>query len=315
MRTNKLPLPISIIAALMLISMAFLSAFAAETPSVDEASPSPQNDAAGFPAPTDEASTDSLEYASVPLNVMLPTSVVITIDPFEISKKGHVHSGTYAIKNLGDTDVLISFTDMRVTFANDRDFEALALPFDESGESKLKSLYLLLDFGRNDADPIVLTDKARENEASFSIRAAQNDPDGADSLSLSFSGSVNHAPAVEWKAGDVSIRLTYLIRAVPPIETESETPPDELPEEANGDTATPWTEENRPVDDAESPAAPANRPSDGPPVRPALPETPVTEEPAATTQGALSGSPPASRIETTYSVRNGFRKSGEADFT
>jgi hypothetical protein len=214
--------------------------------------------------------TENTDYTGATLNVMIPASVRITIDPLEMSGKGQIYSDAYAIKNLGDTDVVLSFTDMRVDFANDRDFEALALPFDENAASKRKSIYMVVDFGRGDIPPVVLTDLSRESEVRIPIRAAQNDPNGEDSLSLRFSGSVNHAPEVAWQSGDVSINLTYLIRAVPPPEEETLALPEEELQEQTQDEP-----------------APPTFPEGPPPEEPAQPEPPAT--PPTTTQGALQG--------------------------
>jgi hypothetical protein len=256
-------------------------------PLAETQSDAPGADAAASSAPADEAA-ESPDYDDATLNVVIPSSVRITIDPFEISGKGQIFSGAYAIKNLGDTDVELSFTDMRVTFANDRDFETLALPFDENAASERKAIYMVLDFGRSDIPPVVLTDPLRENEIRIPIRTAQNDPEGADSLSLSFSGSVNHAPDVAWQSGDVSISLTYLLRAVPPpeeaIDEEIPTlPEEELPERTQ--------DEERPAVTEEDPTAPQGDPAEPPPYTPAppeIPEAPEDEATPVTTQGALS---------------------------
>jgi hypothetical protein len=163
-----------------------------------------------------DADVQDEQETSPVLNIVIPATVSISIDPFEINGRGQIYSDEYAIQNLTDSDVILTFTDMRVIFANDTDFEALAVPFDENTVSDRKAVQLVLNFGRNDVTPVVLTDMNRAAEKSVLLRAAEYDAsEAASSLSLSFTGSLNHAPAVDWKDGDVKLRLEYLLEAVP----------------------------------------------------------------------------------------------------
>ncbi len=152
---------------------------------------------------------------SAVLEVMIPSTVSITIDPFELAGRGQIYSDIYEIGNYGDADVLLTFTDIQVTFADDENFESLAGPFDESSGSELKSIYLQLDFGRDDVPSAVLTGPGRAGGISIPLASAQTGTDRSF-VSLSFSGSVNHLPEVAWQDGDVKISMTYSIDAVPP---------------------------------------------------------------------------------------------------
>jgi hypothetical protein len=150
------------------------------------------------------------------VNVAVPSSLDFTIDPFEIADKGQVYSGVYSVRNRGDTDVLLTFTETAVIFASDTDFEALPEPFDENNASDRKAIYLLLDFGREDVAPVILTD-ADAALAQILLTVAD---DGESTCTLSLSGSVNPYPAEDWRDGDVRIRLNYRLEALQPMAVE-----------------------------------------------------------------------------------------------
>ena len=180
------------------------------------------------------------------LNVIVPINVNITIDPLELAGKGQIYSNVYKIKNDGDTDVLLTFTDIQVTFSDDLNFEALAQPFDEKIGSSLKAIYMQMDFGRSDIPSAVITDNQSTRGAiTIPLASAQDETVVNSILQLNFSGSVNYAPVVAWEDNDVTIRITYTLEAVPPPPAEEaplatdaaiETP---AVEEATADTGEP----------------------------------------------------------------------------
>jgi hypothetical protein len=159
--------------------------------------------------PGDEKESSMPDDDSDVVNLIIPATVSIIIDPFEINGRGQVFSDTYKIQNLGHTDVVMTFTDMRCTFANEADFEPMARPFEEYGGSSRKSMYLLLDFGREDISPVVLTDSNHISEVSIPLSGANADT--ASSISLSFSGYVGQNLNTHWHDGDVKISLGYRI--------------------------------------------------------------------------------------------------------
>jgi len=225
------------------------------------------------------------------LNVIVPSTVQLTINPLELNGRGQIYSDDYRIENRGDTDVLLTFTDIEVIFANDTEFEPLAEPFEENG-SKRKSIYLLMDFGRSDFPPVVLTDFSREAGEPIPLYAAQSGPTEKSSVSLRFSGSVNHAPAVDWQDGDVKINLTYRLEAVPPpdeenqpADEENQPADEEEPLEAAGDKEkTPDNAAAEPDNIKAEEAMPGGSLPETPPAEPATPgigtpvENPVSEE-------------------------------------
>lgn len=153
------------------------------------------------------------------LNVCVPTSVDFTIDPFELAGRGQIYSDIPPIVNCGDTDVLLTFTDISVRFADGTDFEPMALPFDgDNGFGGRKSIYLAIDYDRGDDVYFVLTDT--EPALPPILLAAGSDE---NICALRVSGSVNPYPAEEWREGDVHIRLIYQIETLPTIAWETTT--------------------------------------------------------------------------------------------
>jgi hypothetical protein len=208
---------------------------------ISDSSPESQEDAAD---PSDEAENadDEILDVVVPitdvLNVVVPTTVSMTLDPLELSGRGQIYSDIYDIINLGDTDVVLTLTDIQVIFANDSDFEALAQPYDQASQSSLKAVFLVMDFGRAEVPPVVLTDTDREGPVSILLNSAQGGTEGISHLYLSFTGNLNENPAVPWVDGDIKIVITYSMENVSSSEEdneESETTDAEAEAEAEND--------------------------------------------------------------------------------
>lgn len=163
-----------------------------------------------FGAAMDTDSTDSYEdndytyVISEVLNVILPSAVEFNIDPFELGGRGQIYSDMYFIENKSETSVFLTFSDGGgVTFANNTDFEAVSYPFGNI-KSDLKSIYLVLNFGRDDIPDIVFTDYNHSGGVTIELEPHSLIP-------FSFSGTVNPYPAVKWRAGDVKLCLTYAL--------------------------------------------------------------------------------------------------------
>jgi hypothetical protein len=146
------------------------------------------------------------------LNIVIPSDLNFTIDPLDLAGRGQVYSDAQTIENLGETDVIVSFSDVSVVFANETDFEAVSAPFNAYAGSARKAIYLLLDFGRPDVPAAVLTDKTRTDAPAVFMSAAGSEP---NACSLSLSGNVNYGKDADWQDGDVKIRLTYKIETIP----------------------------------------------------------------------------------------------------
>jgi hypothetical protein len=154
-----------------------------------------------------EIPVKSMQNNEEVLNVIIPISVKFTIDPFEVNGKGQVYSEVYWIENQNDVSVSMTFNGVGLTFANDTDFEAVAVPFSDS-DSGLKSIYLEMEFGWNSTPPIIFTDAGNFNEITVELGPYL---DSSYLLPFWFAGTINPNPAVKWESGDVKILLTYTL--------------------------------------------------------------------------------------------------------
>jgi hypothetical protein len=178
-------------------------------------------DMPGDGSPPEDVPGDGLPEDGV-LHVTVPRTLDFVIDPFEIDGKGQIYSEAGIIENRGDTDVLLTFSDITVIFENGADIESMDRPFDEYGYAgpMRKALYMLLGFGRQDVPPLVLTDEtARMYPPDILLGAAGS---GTDSCTLGLSGSVNCDIDAGWKNGDVKISLNYHMEVVFPPEAGEE---------------------------------------------------------------------------------------------
>jgi hypothetical protein len=159
-----------------------------------------------------EQEPEEAENHNPVLNVLIPLSLDFTLDPFEINGRGSVYSDTFKIENHSDFDVVITFSDISVTFANQTDFLPLPRPFNDGAHEYLKAIYLLLDFGRADTPPVIATSPYA---AGLSVAVPLSEPGaGPSTCALSISGNLNPNPAQSWVSGDVRINVKYTIEAV-----------------------------------------------------------------------------------------------------
>ena len=140
------------------------------------------------------------------INVVVPLSLDFVIDPIELAGRGSVYSETYMIENHGDADVIITFSNIAITFANDTDFVPLSQPFGDRMGEPLKAIYMLLDFGRPEIGSVVATAESSNEPLSALLTAGGNE---LSFCSLTISGNLNPSPSKNWANGDVRISLTY----------------------------------------------------------------------------------------------------------
>lgn len=147
-------------------------------------------------------------------SVQVPANINFVIDPLELAGLGQVYSKEFPVINHSSVDVLFVLTDVQVTFAEDTYIEPLVEPVDFGMgiADDRKSIYLELDFGREDGAHLILTD-ADSKPPPILLSAAGED---GDSCALRISGSVSLYPAEEWSKGDVRIQLTYQLEASVP---------------------------------------------------------------------------------------------------
>jgi hypothetical protein len=207
------------------------------------------------------------------VSVVVPSTLDFTLDPLEINGLGTVFSDKYPLVNLGATDVILTFTDIKVIFGNDTDFVMSDVPVGADEIGGLKKAYLLLDFGNPDIEPIVLTDDSAAIPPEMILKAEFKE--NAE-YSLSVAGSISSYPDSDWKTGDVSISLTYRLDSAV-IEEAAQTEeaiqiaePVEIPEAI---------EAPAPADAPEQPGEPAQTEEQtGPSEESAPTDTPNTEE-------------------------------------
>ena len=254
------------------------------------------------------------------LNVVVPVSVSVTIDPLELAEKGQIYSNTFMINNDGDTDVLLTFTDIQLTFADETNFLPVAQPFDEGFETTQKAIYMSLNFGREGLPPVVLTDTAATKSGIvIPMSTAGAVTEGTADLQFSFSGCVSAVPNIPWQDNDVRISMNYTLQTVTPVVeelvpifTEEVVTPESV--EVTQGAAEPATEPETAITEGES-ADPAETTTEDsatadPVVEPTDPEAPAVEpidpEAPATSDGStddVSSDPqdPASGTDATES--------------
>lgn len=236
----------------------------------------------------DDADDAAEENAPEVLSVILPTGLDFTIDPLEVARRGQIYSEDHTIENRGNTDVVISFSDIRLLFANDTDFEAVPAP-EAVYHSGLKSIYMVLDFGRPDVSPLVLTGPELPETVTLTLKAAGSEQ---ASCRLSLTGAVNEYPAEEWVDGDVKIQLSYQLELVPSPKAKRTAQAKALPPDAS-DTSDSIAEDSSVIPDPSTDDSSTSLP---PADSSAQPETPAsdasaTAEPPA--ESSEANDPPA----------------------
>jgi hypothetical protein len=208
----------------------------------------PEEDLNAEELPEDPA----LDEAPV-LHVTVPQNLDFVIDPFEIAGRGSVYSDGYPLVNLGDGDVVLTFTRIDVIFANETDFAPSATPLDESDEGGLKTAYLVLDFGNPEIAPIVLTDSNPLEIPSITLGARYKQ---SSEYALRVTGSVNAYSDKDWQDDDIKISITYKLESI--AETQAivkspQTEGDEFFGEIQDTDAPPQGEASEPINEAPAP--------------------------------------------------------------
>ncbi len=179
----------------------------------------------GSESPAEDDEKDAASTTDGLYNVTLPVNLDFTIDHLEIRGRGSVFSEPYMVENHGDVDVALVVTGVEVTPSEGVDIEPLSEPFDMETESDAKAIYILMDFGRDGIEPVVMT--APENSVMPVIPLYAFGRENSF-CTISISGSVNPYPEEKWAAGDVKIKLIYTIE---PLEAEEEAFEEEMSDE------------------------------------------------------------------------------------
>jgi hypothetical protein len=218
------------------------------------------------------------------VSVIVPSTLDFALDPLEINGRGTVFSEEYPLVNKGATDVILTFTDIRVILGDDTDIVTSDEPISPDEVGGPRKVYLTLDFGNPDVEPIVLTAPAYAPPPEIVLKA--DFKEGAE-YSLGITGSISSYPDNDWRTGDVSIALTYQLNSAAPEEAALRAEPAETPE-----PAPPEEEEAIATETPAQPEEPAPAETPAQPEEPAPAETPVQpEEPAQAAEPAQSGEP------------------------
>lgn len=167
--------------------------------------------------------------------VSLPGETPFVIDPYEQEGKGQLYSDEFVIENHGSSDVRLIFTSIGVAFHGQGEFVPLAIPFDETVASRAKDIYMTMRFPDRDAAVIVITDVTRSDAPQFILEAAGQE---RSRLVFQYTGNINHAPELPWKAGDVRVEFQYRLEPVIDLQ-EAEPPTEDTPEESPEEMETP----------------------------------------------------------------------------
>ncbi|MDR0937699.1 MAG: hypothetical protein LBM98_13580 [Oscillospiraceae bacterium] len=243
------------------------------------------------------------------ISVIVPTTLDFTIDPLELAGRGQIYSEPFFIENRGNSNVVLTLSDINVAFAKDDEFEAVLEPFGDEFQSERKALYLALDFGREGFPPVVLTDL--EHPASvliplFSEESALSADGEYSSVELSFSGNVNYPPELDWLPGDVHIAMTYTLRLAPPpvsmdVTLENGDAPasgDELDEPSEQNDGQSETEPSaEPGASAEPSASPSAEPTSEPGAEPSSEPSAAPSAEPSTEPSAEPSSEPSEQTE------------------
>ncbi len=180
----------------------------------------------------------NVEYLeSEVLNVAVPISISVTIDPLELEGKGQIYSKDYKIQNKGDSEVLLTFDDIKLVFSDEANFKKVAEPFSNTFFKGLKTIYMELGFGTRDIPPAVITDDNDTEPISISLANSTDSEEENSHLQFNFSGCVNEAPTLAWKDNDVMVSINYSLDTVRINEiVEQDASPEEQVSSGNEDS-------------------------------------------------------------------------------
>jgi hypothetical protein len=195
----------------------------------------------------DSIDVETIVLEPVIISVKVPENLDFKIDPYNIASRGQIYSNGKMIQNRGNTDVRITFTDIEIRFANEEEFEPLTEPFDMPFEEALKyerkAIYITLDFGRPDVEPVVIT--GWDGEQPTVLLTTEETDINNSFVNLTVGGNLNPGPLNYWKDGDVSISIDYRIEAVYPD------PPTDDPLETISTSAEPSAEATQVADEGD----------------------------------------------------------------
>jgi hypothetical protein len=136
------------------------------------------------------------------ITVRAPDKLDFKIDPYNIAGRGQIYSELFSFTNAGETDLLLTFADVRAVLPNDADYLLADQPIGLAFAHEKKAVYLALDFEGSFGPPVVVT-AGHAPDASFLL------PAGGGAASFSIVGSVNDDLNNPWYDGELKISVTY----------------------------------------------------------------------------------------------------------
>lgn len=145
---------------------------------------------------------DSLPEVTEINHLLIPQKLQVVIDPWEMDGKGQVYSEQYTIKNVGDTQGILTLSNLACEMGEESGVSVKDSVEGLHGDEN-KSVYMEIIF--EDKDKIVLSQKGTAYEVEL-------EPE--EELHISFSGEVNENAVKSWKDGDLGVTVTYSWEAI-----------------------------------------------------------------------------------------------------
>lgn len=168
------------------------------------------------------------EPAADLIQVQVPQSLPFVLDLFEQSGRGQIFSETFEIVNKGSQPVQFILADMRLILQGADPIECMPEPIDHKEGSGAKKLYMQLDASWQ-GEGVPITAQGTTEKVLLLAPAGQE----GDKLTFSFSGSMTTdlTHPMQWKAGDVRIRIEYRLEPVTvPAPVSQDSVPESQPE-------------------------------------------------------------------------------------
>lgn len=140
--------------------------------------------------------TEGIETSEMK-DLQIPQRLQVVIDPWELDRKGQIYSETYMIKNQGETDGILTLSELTCKPCRDSGVSVLADKANMHSDEE-KSVYMEITFGNGER--IVLSEVGTEYKVKLKA---------GEELSFCFTGEVNEYAAEKWKNGDVLIGVIY----------------------------------------------------------------------------------------------------------
>jgi hypothetical protein len=151
---------------------------------------------------SDSATGYSQDVNADIITVRVPGNLNFRIDPYNTAGRGQIYSEMFSFMNDDETDLLLTFADVRIVLPNDDDYLLVDYPIGLEFENEKKAIYLALDFEEEFSSHVTVT-------AGYTPDVSLVLPAKGGAVSFSVVGSVNDDFNNRWYDGEVKISLTY----------------------------------------------------------------------------------------------------------